>query len=164
MAGTSMAAPHVSGVVGLMLASGIPPQQVKEVLQATSMPLGPQEFSPEYGYGLINAYWAVNGADTMRLLVGRREGSEIIPVREAALPSKGGSFQLQGIPEGEYQVFAWVDVQTGTNTLEPGDYFNQSLPVHFEDGASYEVLGTVFELDADLKPAGTALLQVQRIN
>jgi len=43
--------------------------------------------------------------------------------KRRCLPRAAAS-SCRGSPEGEYQVFAWVDVQTGTNTLEPGDYFN----------------------------------------
>ena len=105
--GTSMATPHISGVIGLMLAAGIPPQQVREILQAASMPLGPAEFSEEYGYGLINAYWAVNAVEEMRLVVGRRTGNRVEVVKETTLP-QGGSFQLIA-PPGEYQIMAgWM--------------------------------------------------------
>lgn len=152
MDGTSMAAPHVSGVIGLMLAAGIPPQRVVDVLKATSMPLGPKEFSEDYGYGLINAYWAVNGVETMRLIVGRREGAEITVVAETSLPARGGYFELGGIYPDEYQVFAWVDVQPGTDTLEPGDYFNESELIRLEPGRSYTVRGTVRELGLELDP------------
>lgn len=155
--GTSMAAPHVSGVIGLMLAAGIPPQEVPDVLRETAIPLGSAEFSPEYGYGLVNAYWAVTAATTMRLVVGTREGANINVVAETSLPAKGGSFQLDAVPPGDYQVFAWVDVRPGNDSLEPGDYFNESLVVHFEAGRSYTVSGTITELGQTLEPSGTRL-------
>ena len=89
MRGTSMAAPHVSGVIGLMLANGVPREQVVEVLQRTSIPLGPDEFSIKYGYGLINAYWAVNQVDSIAIMVGTREGNIITPVAETTISPKG---------------------------------------------------------------------------
>ncbi|HPT83447.1 MAG TPA: S8 family serine peptidase [Limnochordia bacterium] len=160
MEGTSMATPHVSGVIGLMLAAGIPPQRIPQALQETAMPLGEQEFSPEYGYGLINAYWAVNEVTTMRLVVGTRRGSKVDVVAEASLPAKGGYFQVTDIPPGEYQVMAWVDVRPGPDELEPGDYFNESAPITLEAGRHYTVSGTIFELDRTLAPPGESLVVV----
>ena len=158
--GTSMATPHISGVIGLMLAAGIPPQQVREILQAASMPLGPAEFSEEYGYGLINAYWAVNAVEEMRLVVGRRTGNRVEVVKETTLPAKGGSFELIA-PPGEYQIMAWVDVQRTGDVLEPGDYFNESDLITLESGKSYTVSGTILELDSELTLPPTRLLVVE---
>lgn len=61
--GTSMATPHVSGVVALMKAANksLTPAQVKEILQQTAQPLGPNT-NNEYGAGLVNAEAAVSAA------------------------------------------------------------------------------------------------------
>lgn len=61
--GTSMATPHVSGVVALMKAvnKSLTGAQVKEILQQTAQPLGPNS-NNEYGAGLVNAEAAVNAA------------------------------------------------------------------------------------------------------
>lgn len=152
MQGTSMATPHVSGLIGLMLSAGIPRQEIRDVLHRTSMPLGSGEFDSEYGYGLVNAYWAVNAVDKMRLIVGTRDGSQVTVVAETALSPKGGSFALEGIPPGEYQVFAWVDVQPGTDIIEPGDYFNESELIRFEGGRNYSVQGIITEVSAPGSP------------
>lgn len=58
--GTSMAAPHVSGVVALMLASGVlgphaTPDAVMARLKATTTDLGAPGYDRRYGSGLINA-------------------------------------------------------------------------------------------------------------
>jgi hypothetical protein len=60
--GTSMAAPHVSGVAGLMLslAPSLTPLQIRNTLQQTAEDKGPVGKDNEYGYGRINAYNAVN--------------------------------------------------------------------------------------------------------
>ncbi len=60
--GTSMAAPHISGIVGLILGAtpGLHPGQVKEILKDTSRPL--QSYlcnSNRCGAGLADAYEAV---------------------------------------------------------------------------------------------------------
>lgn len=61
--GTSMATPHVSGVVALMKAvnKNLTPAQVKEILQKTATPLAPND-NNELGAGLVNAQLAVQAA------------------------------------------------------------------------------------------------------
>lgn len=57
MAGTSMAAPHVSGAAAL-LAGAVPaitPAQIETSLQLSAAPLGSAPPNNTYGYGLLNA-------------------------------------------------------------------------------------------------------------
>jgi subtilisin family serine protease len=63
MDGTSMATPHVSGVVALMKGANkaLTPAQVKQILQSTSHALAPNT-NNEYGSGLVNANAAVQAA------------------------------------------------------------------------------------------------------
>lgn len=65
--GTSMATPHVSGVVALMKSANknLKPAQVKELLMKTATPLGPNP-NNEYGSGLVNAQAAVQAAANLR--------------------------------------------------------------------------------------------------
>lgn len=61
--GTSMATPHVAGVIALVKAANksLTPAQVKQILQATATPLGPNS-NNELGAGLVNAQKAVEMA------------------------------------------------------------------------------------------------------
>lgn len=62
-AGTSMATPHVAGVVALMKATNksLTPAQIRDIIKTTATPLSPNTAN-EYGNGLINAEAAVNKA------------------------------------------------------------------------------------------------------
>lgn len=60
--GTSCAAAHASGVAALVLsAAGGPltPDELKNTLEATSIDLGPAGWDQDFGWGLINAFRAV---------------------------------------------------------------------------------------------------------
>jgi len=60
--GTSLAAPFVSGIVALILSEypDLEPAEVKDILISTSIDLGPPGKDDEYGYGLVNAYYALD--------------------------------------------------------------------------------------------------------
>jgi len=57
--GTSMAAPHVTALAGLLAAQGRDPAQIKERILSTAMDLGREGRDPLYGEGRINANAAV---------------------------------------------------------------------------------------------------------
>lgn len=60
-AGTSMAAPHVSGVAALLVSNGVVgPDAVREAIEATAVDLGPAGWDEQFGAGLLDAYAALN--------------------------------------------------------------------------------------------------------
>ncbi len=60
--GTSMASPHIAGVVALMIANGITGvENIRSVLASTAVDLGASGWDNQYGYGLVDAAAAVAG-------------------------------------------------------------------------------------------------------
>jgi subtilisin len=59
--GTSMASPHAAGVAALVLSRNpsLTPEQVRQVLRASSKDLGTPGWDPLFGYGRVNARQAV---------------------------------------------------------------------------------------------------------
>ena len=58
--GTSMAAPHVSGIAALLISTGVTdPDAIREALQSTARDLGTPGWDVEYGWGLVDAYAAL---------------------------------------------------------------------------------------------------------
>jgi subtilisin family serine protease len=59
--GTSMAAPHVSGVAALLISTGVSgPDAIRQALEDTAIDLGPSGWDAEYGWGIVDAYAALN--------------------------------------------------------------------------------------------------------
>ncbi|HGJ66038.1 TPA: peptidase S8 [bacterium] len=66
MSGTSMAAPHVTGTVALLLAKGITGiEQIRNKLISTADDLGTAGFDPKFGFGLVDAQEAVTDVQTL---------------------------------------------------------------------------------------------------
>jgi hypothetical protein len=153
-----MAAPHVTGVIGLMLANGIPKSEVREVLERTCMKIHNRN-SYFYGHGLVNAYWAVNGVEHIRLIQGLRSGTEIQAVVEELVPLPGDQWTME-LVAGEYQLIAWVDVN-GNDILDVGDYYSESEVLEFDHGDGWiwaPVLKEVHPVDLPDSAAGQAAL------
>jgi len=61
LSGTSMASPHAAGVAALVLSKNpaLTPDQVRAILRASSVDLGPAGWDPVFGYGRVQARNAV---------------------------------------------------------------------------------------------------------
>jgi len=62
--GTSMASPHVAGVAALLIENGnaTTPSEIKSALQETAQDLGVDGWDSTFGWGLVDAYTALNWA------------------------------------------------------------------------------------------------------
>ncbi|MFW6007496.1 MAG: S8 family serine peptidase [Halanaerobiales bacterium] len=141
MSGTSMAAPHVSGVIALMLASrDESPSRIREILKQTAVKLEKDNFNKKVGYGMINAYWAVKGLDKFVVGVKKPEESFKNPeiINREALKRRKYILDLESLTPGEYEVFAYLDID-GDGEPGTGDYYGESGVVEFSKGESMEV-------------------------
>lgn len=136
--GTSMAAPHVSGVIGLMLSNGIHPSAVRSILQTTAVDLGPEGRDDEYGCGLVNAYWAVSGVQNLKIIVGKRVGDQIEAAAQSLVPLGVKEIPHLAVPQGTYEVYAWLDLGDA-GRIDSGDYIFQSSLLHFEEDGQIDL-------------------------
>jgi len=151
--GTSMASPHVAGVIGLMLSNGIPKSQVREVLERTCMKINDYN-EYYYGKGLVNAYWAVNAVEDIRLIQGIREGSKITAAVEYTMPLPETQMLMDSLEAGSYQLIAWVDVNKN-DLVDAGDYLSETPVIEFDYGQGWSWWPTLEEFypDYDTDPA-----------
>lgn len=125
--GTSMASPHVAGVVSLMLAAnrGLTPWLVKSLLADTATDLGPLGWDPDFGFGLVHAGRAVEAA---RALLTAHHSDFTVRIRGADLVAEtradpAGNFLFENIPAGSYTIEAGTDVNRNGVLGEPGEFF-----------------------------------------
>ncbi len=100
--GTSMAAPHVSGVAALLVAARhgqITPGQVRSALQASAEDLGAPGVDPDphYGYGLVDANAAL---------------SQVIPTEQSASASP-----VSVLPGSPVNVTVTLSMSTGVTSV-----------------------------------------------
>jgi subtilisin family serine protease len=124
--GTSMASPHVSGCIALMLsvAPMLDYDQVYDILTTTAEDLGAPGFDYDYGHGRIDCYEAVLEAQVLAGPTGTLEGEVTadasgdplagalieatlnVTTTRTALTDASGQYVMTFVPEGTYDVTA----------------------------------------------------------
>ncbi len=143
-AGTSQAAPHVTGTIALMLAlnPALTPAQILTILETTSDDIG----DPNQGHGRLDAYRALAaaGGDASGVpLPGNAnfvafayapDGSNVPRILDVTYPrgipvASDGTFRVADIPADApaYAIGVWADLN-GDGAVDAGDYFGSSGP------------------------------------
>jgi subtilisin family serine protease len=185
LSGTSMAGPHVAGVVALMRAAnpGLDVITIKQILMDTSVDLGTAGEDNDYGHGFVNAYDAVlavmQGFGTVAGTVtdlgngNPISGATVIAtasgeVTRTATTDASGDFQIM-LPELswtlDYSAFGYTDNNQVITILADqtvnGDMALTSTPVavlsgYVRDDSAVAVVGaTVTAVGTPIAPATT---------
>lgn len=125
--GTSSAAPLVAGVVGLMLSAkpDLTVRQVRDTLASTARRIGTgydsSGHSPDYGYGLVDAYEAVRSVQGTTSPPAQTTGSPTIAA-PGTLDRAAGPPQFQVDPGGGSAIYYAVEVASSSSLLDGGDH------------------------------------------
>ncbi len=150
--GTSMAAPHVSGVAALLVSQGINnPNLIKDILINTSTPAYGNNFSNQYGWGLLNAAAALRGErDRPLIFAARQHDEDLIVIGQASKADTEGEYLLTDIPPGTYRVYGWLD-NDGDGMVSAGDLFGSTLKEIDTRGENL-LTGIDFDLEMYVNP------------
>lgn len=120
MYGTSMAAPHISGLIALMMSKGITGNStIRTILHSTATDLGTSGKDNYYGYGLINAYVALTYSSSWEPLIVWAEILENVATQTYVL--ENGDYSMK-CPPGNVTLYAWQDFDH-TNSITSGDFY-----------------------------------------
>ncbi|HDN85378.1 MAG TPA: T9SS type A sorting domain-containing protein, partial [Candidatus Aerophobetes bacterium] len=120
--GTSMATPHVTGIIALMLSHGATRiENIRTILHSTAEDLGSPGYDTEYGYGLVDAAAALSSVYSPDLI--------ITNITSTPNPSLSGQqvqvtveFKNQGNADaGEFRIDLYKDRDTKPTKGETGD-------------------------------------------
>ena len=172
MSGTSMAAPHGAGVIGLLFQADptLTPAQVREVLQSTADDLGAPGWDTSFGAGRLNALKAVSLVASGGKVLGKVVDAAGQPVSFARLRilekdfafgvKADGSFKLM-LPEGSYtfetSAFGYLTQQASVTVVADTEL---NLDVTLEAAESFPVAGTVSAKEGGQGVAGARVLVV----
>jgi serine protease len=127
MQGTSMAAPHVTGLVALLMGAGLTdPDDIRQTLRNTATDLGAAGRDDFYGYGLVNAEAALDSITTPQpFKVFLRNASTGVDIANTTI-SDSGAFGFSNVSLTQVKIWAWRDMDE-SGTINTGDllgYYN----------------------------------------
>ena len=129
MQGTSMATPHVTGLVALLMGAGLTdPDDIRSVLRSTARDLGSPGRDDYYGWGLIDAGAALEAITSpQEFKVFLRNPSTGSNIASTNL-SDSGAYHFSNVSLSQVKVYAWRDMDE-SGTINIGDllgYYNYS--------------------------------------
>ena len=109
--GTSMAAPHVAAVAGLLIAEGASPTDVQDILTSTAVDLDGRGWSTRSGYGLMDPVAALEllGEPEVPLEDGPADDPS-----DTTAPTIG---DVDGSRDGETMVIRWTTDEPATSSI-----------------------------------------------
>lgn len=137
--GTSMATPHVSGVAALLLAKNpfLTHDQIRNVLQTTAEDLGDPGRDDTYGYGLVDAFAAVNEVEFISItLIG-------YPLDFGSLDYGTTNNPAIGNPLNQYKIRVDSETTVNVDLYQKGNDFNNNGNLISSDNVLYNNNNTV---------------------
>ena len=175
MEGTSMAAAHVSAAAALLIAHGntTSPAEVREALESTAEDKGPTGWDIEYGWGIVDAYAALQWETTGP---GPGPGPGPLPLEakftaEPTTAPENTMVQFTNQSTGNITSWLW-DFGDGTTSIEPNPShlyqdartYNVSLTVTDKDGSDTETKNNYIKLFVPLVPVADFTKEPININ
>jgi subtilisin family serine protease len=171
-AGTSMAAPHVSGVAGLLLAHEptLTAAELRARLVDYAVDIGTVGRDDLYGHGIVNARNALTQSlSPPRQLFARLFDATTGDVVRTAMAQPNGTYAFDELPDRDYVVFAGQDVDgdgiIGVPTRRWGALGGSATPatVTVDGAGTYDAtfsLGWPIELEPNDDTAGADALSI----
>jgi serine protease len=134
MCGTSMAAPHIAGLVALLYSQNpnTTPNQVKQQLRSFVIDKGSLGFDNYYGYGMPDADAALSGKATRLRQIQVYAVSLSKNIEVFQYPDGSGNYTIYDLPPGPRYICAYLD-KNGNGKVDSGDLFGYR-PVTIQGG------------------------------